>query len=145
MATRCDEKACPYFAVSGETKCLQHKHWAVPKNSSFDADGYAFVSVSEIPSNARFNEIAGNLFAAVKACQDGHALKVNLKKIGRNNLTTAKRYARQAKILIGLRFIGETGYLWKMTPEQIKRAQERGERVKTARAKKSAKSKASHA
>jgi hypothetical protein len=89
MATRCDEKGCPYMAVEGDKKCLMHKPRAMPKAPTVESDGYAIVAMSEVPSNARYNEAAGKLYAAVKTLQIGHALKVSMKTFKKLTLTTA--------------------------------------------------------
>jgi len=137
MATRCDVKACPYYAVEGDTKCLQHRPKIVPvANANFEREGFTFVSMTEVPTNARYNEAAGNLYAAVKAAQAGHALKVSMKVFKKVHLVTAQRYALAAQLRIGVRIVGETGYLWKLTPEEIKKAEVKGERMRSARAKK---------
>ena len=121
MATRCDEKACPYFAVSGETKCLQHRLRAVSKQPTTENEGYSFVSMSEVPSNARYNEAAGKLLAAVKASQPGHALKVSMKIFKKITLVTAQRYGLAGNLRIGVRITGDSGYLWKLSDDEIKK------------------------
>lgn len=139
MATRCDEKGCPYYAVQGEAKCLQHKPRAVPKAATVESDGYAFVSMSEVPTTARYNEAAGKLFAAVKASQAGHALKVSMAKFKKVTLTTAQRYALAGGLRIGVRIVGESGYLWKLSETEIKAVELKGERLRLARSKKTPK------
>jgi hypothetical protein len=134
MATRCIEKGCAYYAVDGETKCLQHHTRMVPKAASVETDGYAFVSMSEVPTNARYNEAAGKLFAAVKASQPGHALKVSMAKFKKVTLVTAQRYALAGGLRIGVRIVGESGYLWKLSETELKAVQQKAERMKVARA-----------
>jgi hypothetical protein len=136
MATRCDEKGCPYFAESGQTKCTMHKPRAVPKAPAVDTEGYSFVSMSDVPTNARYNEAAGKLFAAVKASQPGHALKVSMKIFKKMTLTTAQRYALAGGLRIGVRIVGESGYLWKLSETEIKAVEVKGERLRKAREKK---------
>ena len=135
MATRCDEKGCVYYAASGDTKCVMHKPKPIPKNPSADADGFAWVSMSDVPSNARYNEAAGKLFAAIKLSQSGHALKISMAKFKKVTLVTAQRYALSAGLRIGVRIVGESGYLWKMSEAEIKAVEQKAERLRTTRQK----------
>jgi hypothetical protein len=93
MSTKCKMPDCTYLAVSGEDLCLKHRPKPVSLNPSVEADGYTFVSVAEIPSNARYNEASGKLLAAVKGMQPGKALKLSMGKIKKITLLTAQRYA----------------------------------------------------
>jgi hypothetical protein len=137
MATRCDEKACPYYAVEGETKCLIHKPKKVAVlNADFEREGFTFVSMSEVPTSARYNEGAANLLAAVKNTQPGHALKVSMTTFKRITLLTAQRYALAGKLRIGVRIVGSVGYLWKLSEAEIKAVESKGERLRKAREKK---------
>jgi hypothetical protein len=136
MSTRCDEKACPYYAVSGQTKCLQHAPRAVPKAPTTDTDGFSFVTMSDVPTTARYNEAAGKLFAAVKASQPGHALKVSMKIFNKVTLLTAQRYALATKLRIGVRIVGDNGYLWKLSEAEIASVEKKGQRLRDARDKK---------
>jgi hypothetical protein len=136
MAMHCDEKGCVYMAVEGDKKCLMHKPRAVPKAPTAESDGYAIVTMSEVPSNARYNEAAGKLYAAVKALQAGHALKVSMKIVKKVILTTAQRYALAGNLRIGVRIVGESGYLWKLSEQEIKSVEQKGERMRKAREKK---------
>lgn len=139
MATRCEVKACPYYAVEGNTFCLQHRPKRVPNDPKIDEAGYSFVSMREVPTSARYNEAAGKLFAAIKTSTPGNALKVSMKIFTKVTLCTAQRYALAAGLRIGVRITGDSGYLWKMSEEEIKRVEAKGERLKAARAKKGGK------
>ena len=135
MATKCDVPGCSYLAVSGDTKCLQHKPKATPTDPSTARDGFAWVSMSDVPTTARFNEAANKLYAAIKIAQPGHALKVSMEKFDKGTLTCAQRYALAGGLRIGVRIVGLSGYLWKMTPEQIAAVEQKGERLRKAREK----------
>lgn len=124
------------MAVSGETKCLMHKPKVVPRNPTAEAEGYAFVSMSEVPSNARYNEAAGKLLAAVKVSTEGHALKVSMAKFKKITLATAQRYALAGGLRIGVRIVGDSGYLWKLSATEIAAVNQKGERLRQAREKK---------
>jgi len=76
----------------------------------------------------------------VKALQPDNALKVRIRKFSKQTLTCTRRYALLQNLRIGLRFVGEWAYLWKMTDEQIKAAEKKAERLVAARAKKGKKS-----
>jgi hypothetical protein len=106
----------------------------VPKSATVETDGYAFVSMSEVPTNARYNEAAGKLFAAVKASQPGHALKVSMGKFKKVTLMTAQRYALAGGLRIGVRIVGESGYLWKLSETELKAVEQKAERMRVARA-----------
>lgn len=136
MATRCEQKACPYYAVEGEKLCLQHRPARVLKVSNFEEEGYAFVSMNEVPTNARYNEAAGKLYAAVKVSTVGNALKVSMKTFKKVTLNTARRYALEAGLRIGVRVVGEVGYLWKLNDSELKAVAAKGDRMRAARAKK---------
>jgi roadblock/LC7 domain-containing protein len=142
MAIRCEVKGCPYFAVEGQKLCLQHKPAAVAMRGKFEEEGYAFVSLYEIPTSARYNEAAGKLLAAVKASQLGHALKVSMAKFKKITLVTAQRYALAGGLRIGVRIVGETGYLWKLNEAEIKAVEQKGDKVRKAREKKGRKAQA---
>ena len=141
MATRCDEKGCPYYAESGQTKCVQHRVRAVPLAAQIDKDGFAFVPMSDVPKNARYNEAAGKLFAAVKAAQAGHALKVSMKTFKKMTLVTAQRYALAGGLRIGVRIVGESGWLWRLSETEIKAVEVKADRLRKAREKKTGKPK----
>lgn len=148
MAKKCEVAGCAYYAVEGETKCLQHKPKKIPTpvpasamaspSPSAGADGFTWVPVAEIPANARYNEEAAKLFAAMKlaAASNGHALKVSMKVYKKVALLTAQRYARASGLRIGVRIVGETGYLWKLSEAEIKKVEQKGERLRKVREKK---------
>lgn len=139
---RCKAKACPYYAEAGNEYCVQHRQAVLKHNSipldigkRVEDDGYAFVPVSEVPSTARYNEAAGKLFQAVKVSHPGHALKVSMKIFKKITLATAQRYALDGGLRIGCRVVGDSGYLWKLNEEEIKKVEMKGERLRAARSK----------
>jgi hypothetical protein len=136
VPTRCARDGCTYLAASGETYCIQHRTAKVPTKTSFEEDGYTFVDMKDVPTNARYNEAAGRLFAAVKACPDRQALKLSMKTFKKITLLTAQRYALAGGLRIGVRIVGETGYLWKLSESEIESVKKKGERMSAARNKK---------
>ena len=122
-----DALITPQVAI--QNVCM-HKPKPIPKNPSADADGFAWVSMSDVPSNARYNEAAGKLFAAIKLSQSGHALKISMAKFKKVTLVTAQRYALSAGLRIGVRIVGESGYLWKMSEAEIKAVEQKAERLR---------------
>lgn len=136
MALKCDVPGCTYLATANETKCLQHKPRAVPARASLEAEGYSFVSVSEVPTNARYNEAAGNLLAAVKSSALGTAVKVKMGAFKKITLLTAQRYALAGGERIGVRIVGSYGYLWKLSPKELESVNVKAKRLSDARMKK---------
>ena len=129
---QCTFKGCVYQAVPPSTLCVQHK----PAQRQAGDEDYSIVKIGEVPKNARFNQAAADLRDAVKVLQEGNALKVRLAKIPKPTCVTAQRYALEAGLRIGVRFCGPLGYLWKLTPDEIKIIEKKGERLRAARAKK---------
>lgn len=136
MATKCEVQGCTYLATSGETKCIQHKARAVTRSSNFEADGFDFVPMVDVPLKARYNEKATKLYAAIKTAQPGDALRVSMRKFEKSALMTAQRYALANGLRIGVRVSGDSGYLWKLTDGEIKATELRAEKMKNAWAKK---------
>lgn len=133
MANKCAKEGCTYLAVTGELFCIQHRAAKVNSSPKLE-DGFAFVEMTDVPANARYNEKANKLFAAMKTAAEGKALKISLKQFKNGDLLCAQRYARAAGVRLGVRFAGEEwAYLWKMTDAEIKTSLEKGERLRKSR------------
>jgi len=94
------------------------------------------IAISDIPA-ARANEVSLNLLKTIKALGPDKALKVRLRKFSKPSLLSTQRYALVEGLRIGLRYVGEWAYIWKLTAEQIKAAEVKAERLAGARSKKS--------
>lgn len=139
---RCEQKACPNPAADGSTYCIAHhaERQKTQQSTAFrqavedEAKDCLIVSLGEIPA-PRANEASMSLLKAVEALGDGKAMKLRLRKFSKPTLLTTQRYALVKGLRVGLRYVGEWAYMWKMTPEQIKQVEVKAERLRTARAK----------
>lgn len=133
---RCEFKACPQQAIGITKFCVNHQpEPARPVALASVEDDIVVVSLEQIPL-ARTNEVAVSLLDTLKKLGDNKGLKVPLKKFSKPTLTTTQRYALAAGLRIGVRFIGVHAYVWKMTLDQVKAAEQKAERLAAARAKK---------
>lgn len=143
---RCEAKACVNQALEGGKYCLHHRletqRQPAPPPATASDDEIVVINVSDIPA-PRTNEAALSLLNTIKKFGDGKALKVKQKKFSKPCLMTTQRYALTQGLRIGVRFIGEWAYIWKLTPEQVKAAEQKAERLVKAREKK--KTRAAHA
>lgn len=136
----CKSKGCNYEAVMGEEVCTYHKPKTVASTDP-NAD-VLIVEVSKIPKSGRFNEAASRLVAALKVLSEGRALQIKLAKVPKMTITCAQRYALEEGLRVGVRFCGESGYMWKYSAEEMKAAEVKSERLKSARSKKKIKGRA---
>lgn len=124
---RCEYKACPMQAIAGSHFCANHQPQPIKQGVAAEED-VSIVSLESIPA-ARANEVAMSLLSTLKTLGEGKALKVKLIKFSKPTIMTTQRYALRTGLRIGIRFIGSYGYLWRMTPEQVKAAEEKGARL----------------
>jgi hypothetical protein len=137
--SRCEFKGCVYQTTTPTEKfCIQHRSQAASikrARPSNDEGAPEIVSISEVPSTARFNQAAANLLKAVKALTLDHALKISLSKISKPTVTCTQRYALLEKLRIGIRFSGDVAFLWKLTEEQLKAVEKKAARMAEIRSK----------
>jgi hypothetical protein len=145
---RCAYKNCVNQAPEGRTHCIYHKEYEKPALAPAPAkptaieDDVQVIDVRSIPF-ARTNEVAIGLLNTLKSLPEGKALKVPLKKVPKQNLLCTERYARSQELRIRVRIVGDHGYLWKMSADEIKAADAKGERMRNIVGRK--KGKAAHA
>lgn len=137
---RCESKACVNQAVSGKAFCIYHDPALPAKQAAsvLPSDTFEFVPLDQVPSTARFNQVAADLVKAARAA-DGKALKVKVKVFSKITLNTAVRYSLVGGPRIGLRIVGEAGYLWKLRPEELEKMQAKSARMVNARSKRAKK------
>ncbi len=128
----CQFKGCINQAVMGQALCVLHR--PAPIASKPD-DDIQVVEIMAVPRSGRYNEAAMKLCGAAKALDAGHALKIKVGKFAKGTLLTAQRYARDEGLRIGLRVTAEFAWIWKMTAEEIKASEEKGQRLMNARGK----------
>jgi hypothetical protein len=132
---RCAYKNCVNQAPGDRLYCIYHKEYEKPSVAPPPAkaaaveDDVQVIDVRSIPF-ARTNEVAIGLLNTLKPLPDGKALKVPLKKFPKQNLLCTERYARSQELRIRVRVVGDHGYLWKMTADEIKAADAKGERMR---------------
>jgi|SRR5579872_831730 len=132
---RCESKGCVYEAMKDSKFCVNHRPAPViPAAQPADQDSF-IISLSEIPA-PRANEVALTLLRTLETLGEGKALKVRMRKFSKPSLVCTQRYALTKGLRIGLRYIGEWAYLWKMTPDQVKAAEQKAQRLVKAREKK---------
>ena len=130
---RCEYKACASPATPNSKFCAYHakEQQVVPAQPIVEPDEQ-IVSIAAIP-HARSNEVSLDLLKAVKALSATNAMKVRLRKFPKTSLLTMQRYGLTEGLRIGVRFVGDWAYLWKLTPEQIKAAEDKAARLVSAR------------
>jgi len=128
MAT-CAQKGCVYQAVSGKTFCQLHSPAPVTTKPGDDIE---IVEIKAVPRTGRWNEAAMRLCGAIKALDSGHALKLKLAKFTKATLLCAVRYAEAEGVKTGIRITEESGFLWKLTDEEIKAREEKSARMRAA-------------
>jgi len=68
--------------------------------------------------------------------EPGKAIKVKMPPFKKVTLATAQRYALQKGIRLGVRFGSDSGYIWRLSPEEIKAIEVKASRLVAARARK---------
>lgn len=131
---KCSTQGCVYNAELDKPHCIQHRppKLIVPQ----PAPEFAFVPMSQVPATSRYNETAGNLFKALIDAPTGEAIKLNMKIFKKIALVTAQRYALAKGMRIGVRIVGDSGYLWRLSPDEVKAVEVKAQRLIAARSKK---------
>lgn len=127
---KCEITGCVYNAEAGKTHCIQHRPFKL-QPAPAPAANFVFIPIGQVPSNARVNEEAQNLVLALKKMSDGQAIKVSIPPFKRITLQTAARYAAAGGFQIGVRVVGASGYLWKLSPAEVAKRKQKSERIST--------------
>lgn len=135
---KCEVKSCLNSAEYGSARCSAHG--AVPPTVVTGVSEPLVVAMSEVPRSARFNERAAKLLKKVQALQSGSALRVEVKHYSIITMNTAKRYALDAGLRIGVRVCGELGYVWRLSEDEIKAVEQKAARLAGGRKRKNGKS-----
>src|SRR5579872_6818748 len=97
---KCVEKSCLNSAESNG-RCLHHG--GTPPTVPTGNSEPAVVTMAEVPTHARRDELAAKLVKRVRALQTGSALRVELKWWPKGSVMNAKKYGLQEGLRVGVR------------------------------------------
>lgn len=135
---RCEYKACPSQSVLGSNYCKAHEPVtrAIPSSVSVCNDEeFAILPISDMPKGGRFNADAIKVVHALRQLPEGKALKIKTSSFGKTCFITAKRYALESDMRIGIRQFGPHTWLWKLSLVEINQVMAKGDRIRKGRAK----------